>query len=172
METEALYEVLEQQYFGTNMQERLEIDQLPQILDNVSLFVDVGASLGQYTFFANKALKGARIVAIEADPFRYQHLTEAAASWEKLSSNQIRSFMPPQPMNQAKWNSTRLPKTPAVDCSFLTVETRGLAARPNGRKPKLIVSLSIVFLKTASLISSKWTSKEPSIEFCWAPEKF
>ena len=89
METEALYEVLEQQYFGTNMQERLEIDQLPQILDNVNLFVDVGASLGQYTFFANKALKGARIVAIEADPFRYQHLTEAAASWEKLSSNQI-----------------------------------------------------------------------------------
>jgi FkbM family methyltransferase len=89
METEALYEVLEQQYFGANMQERLEIDQLPQILHNVSLFVDVGASLGQYTFFANKALKGARIVAIEADPFRYQHLTEAAASWEKLSSNQI-----------------------------------------------------------------------------------
>ena len=89
METEALYQVLEQQYFGTNMQERLEIDHLPQILHNVSLFVDVGASLGQYTFFANKSLKGARIVAIEADVFRYQHLSEAAANWEKLSSNQI-----------------------------------------------------------------------------------
>jgi FkbM family methyltransferase len=89
METEALYQVLEQQYFGTNMQERLEIDHLPQILHDVSLFVDVGASLGQYTFFANKSLKGARIVAIEADVFRYQHLTEAAANWEKLSSNQI-----------------------------------------------------------------------------------
>src|SRR5271156_2236582 len=89
METEALYEVLEQQYFGTNMQERIEIYYLPQILHNVSLFVDVGGSLGQYSFCANKSLKGARIVAIEADPFRYQHLAEAAANWEKLSSNQI-----------------------------------------------------------------------------------
>jgi FkbM family methyltransferase len=90
METKALYEVLEQQYFGTNMQERIEIDQLPQILHNVRLFVDVGASIGQYTFFVNKALKDARIVSIEADPLRYQHLAEAAANWEKLSSNQIR----------------------------------------------------------------------------------
>jgi FkbM family methyltransferase len=90
MKTKALYEVLEQQYFGTNMHERAEIDHLPQILHNVGLFVDVGASIGQYTFFANKALKGARIISIEADLLRYQHLAEAAAHWETLSSNQIR----------------------------------------------------------------------------------
>jgi FkbM family methyltransferase len=90
METKVLYEMLEQQYFGANMQERVEIDRLPQILQNVRLFVDVGASIGQYTFFANKALKNARIVSIEADPIRYRRLAEAAANWEKLSSNQIR----------------------------------------------------------------------------------
>ena len=85
MGTNTLYEVLEQQYFGTNMQERIEIDHLPQILHNVRLFVDVGASIGQYTFFANKALKDARIVCIEADPLRYQHLAEAAANWEPIN---------------------------------------------------------------------------------------
>jgi len=90
METKQLYELLEKQYFGTNMQERIEIDHLPKILDNVRRFVDVGASIGQYTFFANEALKDARIVSIEADPLRYQNLAEAASNWEKLSSNQIR----------------------------------------------------------------------------------
>src|SRR5580700_3578434 len=71
------------------MHEKDEIDRLPELLTGVSLFVDVGASLGQYSFFANRILKDAQIYCIEADPFRVQRLRELALQWEKSSTNKI-----------------------------------------------------------------------------------
>jgi FkbM family methyltransferase len=89
MQTRELYNVLERQYFGEDMHEKDEIEQLPKLLKGVSVFVDVGASLGQYSFFANQVLKGARIFCIEADPFRVQRLRELASEWQSDSTNGI-----------------------------------------------------------------------------------
>jgi FkbM family methyltransferase len=84
-----LYETLEEQYFGENMQEREEIERLPELLRRVSVFVDVGASLGQYSFFANRFLKNASIYCVEADPVRVLRLGQLAAEWSNASSNTI-----------------------------------------------------------------------------------
>jgi len=84
-----LYQLLENQYFGESMHERDEIEHLPELLKGVSLFVDVGASLGQYSFFSNQILKGSRIFCIEADPVRVQRLRELAAEWQQKSTNRI-----------------------------------------------------------------------------------
>ena len=89
MQPSELYAVLEEQYFGDNMHEKDEIECLPELLEGASVFVDVGASLGQYSFFANQVLKNGRILCIEADSVRVQRLTELASEWEKLSTNKI-----------------------------------------------------------------------------------
>jgi FkbM family methyltransferase len=87
MKREELYKELEKQYFSGDMQEQAEIALLPEILQDVSLFVDVGASIGQYSFHAGKILQGSRIVAIEADPVRYEKLSELATEWQTSSGN-------------------------------------------------------------------------------------
>ncbi len=71
------------------MQEKDEIECLPELLKGVALFVDVGASLGQYSFFANRILNGGKIFCIEADPLRMQHLRQFASKWETMSTNRI-----------------------------------------------------------------------------------
>jgi FkbM family methyltransferase len=82
---EELYQILEQHYFGPNMREEREIERLPQLFEGVRLFVDVGAALGQYTFFANQLLEGAVIYAIEADPIRHERLVELCREWSRSS---------------------------------------------------------------------------------------
>ncbi len=89
MEAHDLYKMLEERYFGQNMHERDEIERLPELLRNVVVFVDVGASLGQYSFFANKILKNGKIFCIEADPIRFQRLKELSSQWERSSTNEI-----------------------------------------------------------------------------------
>ena len=89
MQPSELYKVLEEQYFGESMHEKDEIERLPQLLKGVSVFVDVGASLGQYSFFANRILRDSRIYCIEADPVRIRRLRELTREWEKLSGNRI-----------------------------------------------------------------------------------
>lgn len=87
MQPQELCRLLEEQYFGENMHERDEIELLPSFLDGVRTFVDVGASLGQYAYFAGRTIKGGHIVCIEADPVRVERLRELAATWEKDSGN-------------------------------------------------------------------------------------
>jgi FkbM family methyltransferase len=89
VQTSELYHLLEQQYFGENMHEKDEIEHLPELLKGVSVFVDVGASLGQYTYFANQILKNGTIYCIEADPIRIHRLKELASQWENTSNNRI-----------------------------------------------------------------------------------
>jgi len=87
MNPNELYSALEKQYFSEDMQEKDEIELLPGMLAGVQLFVDVGASIGQYSYFAGKFLKNARIVAIEADPLRYEKLCELAKEWQNATGN-------------------------------------------------------------------------------------
>lgn len=89
MEKSQIYEELTKAYFSDSMHERKTIEALPELLADAKLFVDIGASLGQYTYFASQAIKAGRIVAIEPDPIRYAKLREDAASWSRSSSNQI-----------------------------------------------------------------------------------
>jgi FkbM family methyltransferase len=88
-ELEKYYQSLEKIYFGEEMHERDEIENLPNILKDVKVFVDIGASLGQYTYFANKIIQNGKIYAIEADPLRYQRLKELCDEWQQTSSNKI-----------------------------------------------------------------------------------
>jgi FkbM family methyltransferase len=89
MEPAELYRALEEQYFGPNMHEREEIELLPGLLKGVKCFVDVGASLGPYSYATSKVLKGGKIFCIEADPVRVRRLRELGAEWEKASGNKI-----------------------------------------------------------------------------------
>ena len=59
------------------------------IISNVKCFVDVGASLGQYTRFANRHMKNGVIYAIEPDPIRFEELERNCKKWEQTSSNRI-----------------------------------------------------------------------------------
>jgi FkbM family methyltransferase len=87
MNTEKLYHELEKQYFSEDMQEQAEIALLPKLLQGVQLFVDVGASIGQYSYHAGKNLRKSKIVAIEADPVRYTKLRDLTSIWQTSSDN-------------------------------------------------------------------------------------
>jgi FkbM family methyltransferase len=84
-----IYDELEPRYFGPEMDERVTVERLPEILVDVDVFVDIGASLGQYTFFANKVMQEGEIYSIEADPIRYERLRKNCEEWSTQSTNEI-----------------------------------------------------------------------------------
>jgi len=89
MDRDQVFAYLYRTYFGEGTKEKEEIAQLPQMLEGCRLFIDAGASLGQYTFHANRILSGARIIAIEADPERYAELAKNCAQWQAEGRNTI-----------------------------------------------------------------------------------
>lgn len=89
MELDDAFAHLNRTYFGEDAKEREEIELLPDLLEGCGLFIDVGASLGQYTFYANQTMEGGRILSIEADPHRFEALKENCAEWSEGSSNSI-----------------------------------------------------------------------------------
>lgn len=88
MEREKVIEILESAYFGPSPDEEEVLSQLPRLLQGVRHFVDIGASLGQFTERANRILDGGRIDALEADPIRVERLRENCAKWS--GKNEIR----------------------------------------------------------------------------------
>lgn len=84
MKKEKVYEVLEKAYFSENRHEDEELKLLSELLSEggCELFIDVGASLGQYTKEACEILKGKKIISIEADPIRFDRLTELTSQWQ------------------------------------------------------------------------------------------
>lgn len=89
MEKKDIYSILETAYFGDGSDEAAELEQLPNYVQGVDLFLDVGASLGPYTKRANELLEGATVIAIEADPVRVERLRELAAEWAKNGRNRL-----------------------------------------------------------------------------------
>lgn len=89
MDKEQIYSILNEAYFSENMHEKVVIKNMPILLKNVNIFVDIGASLGQFTYFVNKYLNTGKIIAIEADPIRYEKLNSNSVSWKKESRNDI-----------------------------------------------------------------------------------
>lgn len=84
------FDYLYKTYFGESQIEKDEIDRLPEFLDGRDVFIDVGASLGMYTYFANKVMTNGLIIAIEADPDRYDELEKNCKKWQKESTNIIK----------------------------------------------------------------------------------
>ena len=85
MEKEQIFQGLSKAYFSEEMHEKSIIEHLPKLLASVKLFIDIGASLGQYTYFANKVMLGGEIIAIEADPIRFEQLKHNCQKWESES---------------------------------------------------------------------------------------
>ena len=88
IELNKVYEKMEARYFGENMDEGVEITRLPSILGGIRTFVDVGASLGQYSYFAGRALKDATLYCLEADPGKAKYLESLTERWSKEQGNQ------------------------------------------------------------------------------------
>ncbi len=80
---------LDRTYFGEQPREQVEIQRLPEFLAGRSLFLDVGASLGQYTYYANQVMQGGRIIAFEADPDRFAELAHRCHEWQRQGTNSI-----------------------------------------------------------------------------------
>jgi FkbM family methyltransferase len=77
-------------YFAENAFDRAEFERLRKTLRGVTRFIDVGASHGVYTYHANQILEGSEIIAVEADPERFQILQDNVEEWSDGSSNTIR----------------------------------------------------------------------------------
>ena len=88
-ENEQIYDGLNRVYFSRDCHEKKIIENLDKLLDGVEVFLDVGASLGQYTYYVSRILTGARIIAIEADPVRAAKLQENCTQWQAASGNTL-----------------------------------------------------------------------------------
>ncbi len=89
---ENIYEVLNRAYFSEDCHEKELLHQLPRLIREATLFVDVGASLGQYTKAASTVMRGGRIVAIEADPVRFEELRRNVKEWGRDSRARIEAI--------------------------------------------------------------------------------
>jgi FkbM family methyltransferase len=89
MEKSEILAILNEAYFSPQHHEKDTLEHLPQLLRGAATFVDVGASLGQYTLFASRILRGGRILAVEADPLRHGELARNCERWSAESGNTI-----------------------------------------------------------------------------------
>jgi FkbM family methyltransferase len=89
MDKSEIYEILNRAYFADGYHEKDVLDNFSKLLTDVRTFVDVGASLGQYTLFASRGLRDARIIPIEADAVRYEELARNSDRWSAESGNRI-----------------------------------------------------------------------------------
>lgn len=81
MDKAQIYARLNAAYFSDDPHEKAIMDQLVPYVATSRLYVDVGASLGQYTLFASQLMPGGRILAIEADPVRVEELERNGQKW-------------------------------------------------------------------------------------------
>jgi FkbM family methyltransferase len=80
---------LEEAYFSVEPDERNILDALAGLLSDAKIFVDVGASIGQYTYRSSQILSNGRIIAIEPDPARFNQLERNCRRWSAESGNEI-----------------------------------------------------------------------------------
>ena len=87
MQEEEIYNKLEHAYFSDSPDEAAVLEKLPLILGNCRHFVDIGASIGQYTYNANLIMRNGRIDSYEAEPVRFKKLRENCGKWQSSRSN-------------------------------------------------------------------------------------
>jgi FkbM family methyltransferase len=59
---------LRDEFFGDNLREQEVLNILGSLLPNYDRFIDLGSNIGQYAYFANKVLRNAEIICVEANP--------------------------------------------------------------------------------------------------------
>ncbi len=89
MKKEEIYRILGDAYFSDNPHEKDALPALAAMLSTASLFIDVGASLGQFTRLASRSMRHGEIIAVEADPIRFEELQRNCKLWESESGNRI-----------------------------------------------------------------------------------
>jgi FkbM family methyltransferase len=91
VDKQRIYDALNEAYFSAEPHEKEVIEHLPDLLrrEGVKTFVDVGASLGQYTLVADRSIRGGTVWAVEADPVRFEELERNCRRWEAESANRI-----------------------------------------------------------------------------------
>jgi FkbM family methyltransferase len=92
MDKEQIYKLLNEAYFSDDPHERAIMEKLGPYMQGVRTFVDVGASLGQYTLFADKSMQDGHILAIEADPIRHEELERNCKKWGEQSTNTLQAM--------------------------------------------------------------------------------
>jgi len=83
MERDDIYEILNDAYFGPEAHEQDVIRSLRDLLPSRGTFVDLGASLGQYSKAVAEIFESGKIIAVEADPIRFEQLQRNFDSWRK-----------------------------------------------------------------------------------------
>ena len=78
---------LREEFFGDNLREQSVLDSLAVLLPGHKRFIDVGANIGQYTYFANKYLFDSEIISIEANPTLIELLRETITRAETDGSH-------------------------------------------------------------------------------------
>lgn len=89
MKKEEIYASLNRAYFSENSDEQGILDRLAPMVKECKCFLDIGASLGQYTRYANELMTNGTIFTIEADPVRFEELERNCAKWSEGSSNRL-----------------------------------------------------------------------------------
>jgi FkbM family methyltransferase len=85
----AVIEELQRAYFSAAPHEQDVLRAIEPLLRAARFFVDIGASLGQFTKHASLTMPGGRILAVEADPLRARELESNCASWQMRSHARI-----------------------------------------------------------------------------------
>ena len=76
--------LLEKHYFDErSMDEKFIIKFFKYRIQDKDIFIDIGASLGQYTKVAAKFMKKGIIYAFEPDPWRYEELIKNSRKWSR-----------------------------------------------------------------------------------------
>jgi FkbM family methyltransferase len=87
MEKQEIYNALNRAYFSEQCDEMEVLNALRPLFQKSRLFVDIGASLGQYTKFANENMQDGEIYCLEADPVRFEELERNCKEWGEKSRN-------------------------------------------------------------------------------------
>jgi FkbM family methyltransferase len=89
MDKAEIYATLNRAYFSDEPHEKEVVEHLHVLLREVSVALDVGASLGQYTRAIAQTLRNAEIHAVEADPVRAEQLEQNCAGWAAVTGNRV-----------------------------------------------------------------------------------
>ena len=89
MKHEDIIRSLNNAYFSENCHEKEVVTNLNMLLKPKMIFVDIGASLGQYSYYANKFLRDGTIYSIEPDPVKFDQLNKNCEKWKYNSTNNI-----------------------------------------------------------------------------------
>ncbi|MEM7145848.1 MAG: FkbM family methyltransferase [Verrucomicrobiota bacterium] len=83
MDKKEVYRILDDAYFGDNPHEKELLDNLGKLLPSKGIFLDVGASLGQFSRRAASLMAQGQVIAIEADPLRFERLEKNFQEWSQ-----------------------------------------------------------------------------------------